>query len=107
MSRLRAATSIFFAVQEVCKGKPDAYKPIPEAVADVRAGVFESTQGNRGNDNDHGVNANGVGGEPSEGTDAHSRRALNSPRAAAARPTRAAGRRSRTRRAATSRCGSR
>ena len=68
MSRLRAATSIFFAVQEVCKGKPDAYKPIPEAVADVRTGIFESTQGNRGNDNDHGVNSNGVGGEPSEGT---------------------------------------
>ena len=69
MSRLRAATSIFFAVQEVCKGKSDAHKPIPEAVADVRAGIFESTQGNRGNDNDHGVNANGAGGEPSEGTE--------------------------------------
>jgi hypothetical protein len=69
MSRLRAATSIFFAVQEVCKGKPDAYKPIPEAVKDVRAGIYESTQGNRGNDNDHGVNSNGQGGEPSEGTE--------------------------------------
>ena len=69
MSRLRAATSIFFAVQEVCKGKADAYKPIPEAVSDVRAGVYESTQGNSGNDNDHGVNANGAGGEPSEGTE--------------------------------------
>ena len=56
MSRLRAATSIFFAVQEVCKGKPDAYKPVPEAVQGVRAGVYVSTQGNRGNDNDHGVN---------------------------------------------------
>ena len=69
MSRLRAATSIFFAVQEVCKGKPDAYKPIPEAVKDVREGVYASTQGNAGNDNDHGVNANGAGGEPSEGTE--------------------------------------
>src|SRR5205085_8846825 len=61
MSRLRAATSIFFAVQQVCKGKTDAYKPIPEAVMDVRMGVYASTQGNSGNDNDHGVNANGVG----------------------------------------------
>lgn len=69
MSRLRAATSIFFAVQQVCKGKADAYKPIPEAVQDVRQGVYSSTQGNRGNDNDHGVNSNGVGGEPSEGTE--------------------------------------
>jgi hypothetical protein len=68
MSRLRAATSIFYAVQEVCKGKPDAYKPIPEAVVDVRKGVYMSTQGNGGNDNDHGVNSNGEGGEPSEGT---------------------------------------
>ena len=46
MSRLRAATSIFFAVQQVCKGKTDAYKPIPEAVMDVRMGVYASTQGN-------------------------------------------------------------
>ena len=68
MSRLRAATSIFFAVQQVCQGKPDAYKPIPEAVVDVRAGLYESTQGNGGNDNDNGVNSNGVGGEPAEGT---------------------------------------
>ena len=56
MSRLRAATSIFFGVQEVCKGKPDTYKPIREAVADVRAGRYVSTQGNGGNDKDHGVN---------------------------------------------------
>ena len=69
MSRLRAATSIFFAVQQVCQGKPDAYRPIPEAVSDVRSGVFASTQGNAGNDNDHGVNSNGTGGEPSEGTE--------------------------------------
>jgi hypothetical protein len=69
MSRLRAATSIFFAVQQVCEGKADAYKPIPEAVQDVRKGVYASTQGNSGNDNDHGVNSNGVGGEPSEGTE--------------------------------------
>jgi hypothetical protein len=56
MSRLRAATSIFFGVQEVCKGKPDTYKPMREAVAGVRAGRYVSTQGNAGNDSDHGVN---------------------------------------------------
>ena len=50
MSRLRAATSIFFGVQEVCKGKPDTYKPMREAVAGVRAGRYVSTQGNAGND---------------------------------------------------------
>jgi hypothetical protein len=56
MSRLRAATSIFYAVQELCKGRPDNYKPIPRALIDVRKGVYVSTQGNRGNDSDHGVN---------------------------------------------------
>ena len=56
MSRLRAATSIFFGVQEVCKGKPDSYKPMREAVAGVRASRYVSTQGNAGNDSDHGVN---------------------------------------------------
>jgi hypothetical protein len=56
MSRLRAATSIFFGVQEFCKGKPDAYKPMREAVVGVRTGRFVSTQGNAGNDDDHGVN---------------------------------------------------
>lgn len=56
MSRLRAATSIFYGVQEVCKGKPDAYKPMREAVAGVRSGRYVSTQGNAGNDSDHGVN---------------------------------------------------
>src|SRR3954453_10053535 len=36
MSRLRAATSIFYAGQEGCQGKRDAYEPVPEAVVDVR-----------------------------------------------------------------------
>ena len=66
MSRLRAATSVFFGVQEVCKGKPDTYKPMREAVAGVRAGRYVSTQGNAGNDSDHGVNrrARATGGPP-------------------------------------------
>jgi len=56
MSRLRAATSIFYGVQEVCKGEPDAYEPMREAVAGVRSGRYVSTQGNTGNEDDHGVN---------------------------------------------------
>jgi len=66
MSRLRAATSIFYGVQEVCQGKPDGYQPIPEAIAGVRAGRYVSTQGNAGNDDDHGVNrrANAAGEPP-------------------------------------------
>ena len=56
MSRLRAATSVFYGVQEVCKGKPDAYEPMREAVAGVRSGRYVSTQGNTGNDDDHGIN---------------------------------------------------
>lgn len=65
MSRLRAATSIFFGVQEVCKGRPDTYKPMREAVAGVRSGRYVSTQGNAGNDSDHGVNRRARGaGEP-------------------------------------------
>ncbi|MDA0185442.1 hypothetical protein OJ997_34365 [Solirubrobacter phytolaccae] len=43
MSRLRAATSIFYGVQEVCKGRPDTYKPMREAVAGVRSGRYVST----------------------------------------------------------------
>lgn len=56
MSRLRAATSIFYGVQEVCKGKSDRYEPMREAVAGVRSGRYVSTQGNAGNDMDHGLN---------------------------------------------------
>jgi hypothetical protein len=40
MSRLRAAQSIFFAITEVCKGKPASYKPARPAIADVRSGEF-------------------------------------------------------------------
>jgi hypothetical protein len=69
MSRLRAATSIFYAVQELCQGKSDGYKPIPLAVQDVRAGIYMSTQGNAGNDSDHGVNRRYKGEDsPAPGT---------------------------------------
>ena len=67
MSRLRAVTSIFFGVQEVCKGRPDAYKPMREAVAGMRSGRYVSTQGNTGNDSDHGVNRRGTAADAPPG----------------------------------------
>ena len=40
LNRLRASQSIFFAITEVCKGKPGSYKPARPAVSGVRAGEF-------------------------------------------------------------------
>jgi hypothetical protein len=40
LNRLRASQSIFFAITEVCKGKPGAYKPARPAIAGVRSGEF-------------------------------------------------------------------
>jgi hypothetical protein len=45
LNRLRAAHSIFYAVTEVCKGKPDDYKPAREAVAGVRKGTYRAALG--------------------------------------------------------------
>ena len=40
LNRLRASQSIFFAITEVCKGKPGSYKPARPAVSAVRSGEF-------------------------------------------------------------------
>jgi hypothetical protein len=40
MSRLRASQSIYFAITEICKGKPASYKPARPAIASVRSGEF-------------------------------------------------------------------
>jgi len=40
LDRLRASQSIFFAITEVCKGKPGSYKPARAAVSGVRAGDY-------------------------------------------------------------------
>ena len=40
LNRLRASQSIFFAITEVCKGKPGSYKPARPAIAGVRNGEF-------------------------------------------------------------------
>jgi len=40
LNRLRASQSIFFAITEVCKGKPGSYKPARPAIAAVRNGEY-------------------------------------------------------------------
>ena len=40
LNRLRASQSIFFAITEVCKGKPGSYKPARPAISGVRDGEF-------------------------------------------------------------------
>jgi hypothetical protein len=45
LNRLRASQSIFFAITEICKGKPAAYKPARPAIAGVRSGEFVADLG--------------------------------------------------------------
>ena len=45
LNRLRASQSIFFAITEVCKGKPGSYKPARPAVSGVRSGEFVADLG--------------------------------------------------------------
>jgi hypothetical protein len=40
LNRLRASQSIFFAITEVCKGKPGSYKPALPAISGVREGEY-------------------------------------------------------------------
>ena len=40
LNRLRASQSIYFAITEVCKGKPGSYQPARPAVSGVRSGEF-------------------------------------------------------------------
>jgi hypothetical protein len=40
LNRLRASQSIFFAITEVCKGKPGSYRPVRPAISAVRSGEF-------------------------------------------------------------------
>jgi hypothetical protein len=40
LNRLRASQSIFFAITEICKGKPGSYKPARPAVSGVRSGEY-------------------------------------------------------------------
>jgi hypothetical protein len=45
MTPLRASQSIFFAITEICKGKPASYKPARPAIAGVRSGEFAADLG--------------------------------------------------------------
>jgi hypothetical protein len=45
LNRLRASQSIFFAITEVCKGKPGSYQPARPAIAGVRSGEFVADLG--------------------------------------------------------------
>lgn len=45
LNRLRASQSIFFAITEVCKGKPGSYQPARPAIAGVRSGRFVADLG--------------------------------------------------------------
>ena len=40
LNRLRASQSIFFAMTELCEGKPATYRPARAAIAGVRSGEF-------------------------------------------------------------------
>ena len=40
LNRLRASQSIFFAITEVCKGKPGSFEPAQPAIAAVRSGEY-------------------------------------------------------------------
>ena len=45
LSRLQAAQGIFYAITEVCKGKPASHQPANEAVARVRSGELRADLG--------------------------------------------------------------
>jgi len=40
LDRLRASQSIYYAITELCKGKPGSYRPARPAISGVRAGDF-------------------------------------------------------------------
>ena len=42
LNRLRASQSIFYAITEVCKGKPGSYQPAKPAIAGVRGGEYRA-----------------------------------------------------------------
>jgi hypothetical protein len=45
LNRLRASQSIFFAITEICKGKPGSFKPAEAAIAGVRSGEYVADLG--------------------------------------------------------------
>jgi hypothetical protein len=45
MSRLQASQSIFYAITELCRDRPDSFEPARPAVASVRSGKYRADLG--------------------------------------------------------------
>jgi hypothetical protein len=45
LSRLQSSQSIFYAITELCKGKPGSYQPAEDAIAAVRSGELRADLG--------------------------------------------------------------
>ena len=45
LNRLQASQSIFFAITEICKGKPGSFAPAEPAIAGVRSGRYRADLG--------------------------------------------------------------
>jgi hypothetical protein len=42
LNRLQASQSIYYAITELCKSKPDSYRPAEDAIAAVRSGRYRA-----------------------------------------------------------------
>ena len=42
LNQLQASQSIYFAITELCKAKPDSYRPAKDAIAAVRSGELRA-----------------------------------------------------------------
>jgi hypothetical protein len=42
LNRLQASQSIYYAITELCKSKPQSYRPAKDAIAGVRSGEFRA-----------------------------------------------------------------
>ena len=45
LTRLQSSQSIFYAITELCKGKPGSYEPAEDAIAAVRSGEMRADLG--------------------------------------------------------------
>jgi len=45
LNRLQSSQSIYYAITELCKGKPGAYEPAEDAIAAVRSGELRADLG--------------------------------------------------------------
>jgi hypothetical protein len=45
LNRLQSSQSIYYAITELCKGKPGSYEPAEDAIAAVRSGQYRADLG--------------------------------------------------------------